>query len=109
MNLKSTFNALCLPSKIYLVLSLIAILLTVLAPAIFGAISILIHVVHLVYILFWTWVLQLICKAGYKWISWVLVLAPFVAALLLITLSANGLIGAESDGLPVMVVVSNRS
>jgi hypothetical protein len=29
-------------------------------------------------ILFWTWVLNVICKAGYKWVSWLLVLLPFI-------------------------------
>ena len=104
MNLKSTFKALCLPSKIYLVLSLVAILLTVLAPAIFGGVSALIHIIHLVYVLFWTWVLQLICKAGYRWISWVLVLAPFVAAFLLIILGANVFTEYETDVVPVVLV-----
>lgn len=32
----------------------------------------------LVYIVFWTWILQLICKDGYTGISWLLVLFPFL-------------------------------
>jgi hypothetical protein len=36
------------------------------------------QLIHFIYVVFWTWVLNLICKAGYKWLSWVLVLAPFV-------------------------------
>ena len=30
------------------------------------------------YILFWTWVLDLICKAGYKEIAWFVVLLPVI-------------------------------
>jgi len=30
------------------------------------------------YILFWTWVLNLMCKGGYKNVAWFLVLLPFV-------------------------------
>jgi hypothetical protein len=38
----------------------------------------LLFVVKLIYILFWTWVLNLICKDGHSGISWLLVLVPFV-------------------------------
>ena len=31
-----------------------------------------------VYIIFWTFILNAICKAGYKSISWFLVLLPFL-------------------------------
>jgi len=93
----SLFKSLCLPSKVYFVLSAVAIILTVLAPSVFGSVSILSQLIHVVYVVFWTWVLNLICKAGYKWISWVLVLAPFVIIFLLFSL-----IGAAE-----VVVVSN--
>ena len=82
MNLISIFKSLCLPSKVYLILSVIAILLTIISPAVFGEATVLMHIIHVVYALFWTWVLQLICRAGYKWISWVLVLAPFIITFL---------------------------
>jgi hypothetical protein len=90
MNIKSAFKSLCLPSKVYLILSIIAILLTIFLPATFGGVSVIGHIIHFVYVLFWTWVLNLICKAGYKWISWVLVLAPFVLAFVLLALVLNG-------------------
>jgi hypothetical protein len=38
----------------------------------------LLFVVKLIYILFWTWILNLICKDGHSGISWLLVLVPFV-------------------------------
>ena len=37
-----------------------------------------IFVIQLLYILFWTWILNLICKDGYTGISWLLVLFPFL-------------------------------
>jgi len=37
-----------------------------------------IFIVKLIYILFWTWVLNIICQAGYSYVSWVLVLVPFL-------------------------------
>ena len=37
-----------------------------------------VFVVKLIYILFWTWVLNLICKDGHTGISWLLVLLPWI-------------------------------
>jgi hypothetical protein len=39
---------------------------------------------QLLYIVFWTWVLNLICKAGYAEISWLLVLFPFILFFVLV-------------------------
>ena len=82
----SLFKSLCLPSKVYFVLSVVSILLTLIAPRMFGSISILAQFIHIIYAVFWTWILNLICKAGYKWISWVLVLAPLIIMFLLFSL-----------------------
>ena len=38
----------------------------------------LIFIVQLLYVLFWTWILNLICKEGYSTVSWALVLVPFI-------------------------------
>ena len=78
MNYSATFKLLCLPSKIYFVLSIVGILSSLIAPSIFGNVSLFMQLIHFIYVVFWTWVLNLICKAGYKWLSWVLVLAPFL-------------------------------
>jgi hypothetical protein len=40
--------------------------------------TILIIIIKAICILFWTWVLNLICKSGHKGISWFLVLLPFI-------------------------------
>ena len=37
-----------------------------------------IFIVKLVYILFWTWILNLMCKDGHSEISWLLVLLPLI-------------------------------
>jgi hypothetical protein len=84
MNAVSLFKSLCLPSKVYLVLSFIGILVSLFVPAL-GEFSLLMQLFHVVYVVFWTWVLNLICKAGYKIISWNLVLAPFILVFLMFT------------------------
>jgi hypothetical protein len=89
MNFSAVFKSICLPSKVYFVLAFIGILLSLFSPSLFGGVSLLVHLIHLVYVVFWTWVLNLICKAGYKWISWVLVLAPYVLIFLIFTLALN--------------------
>lgn len=42
--------------------------------------TLLIFILKLIYILFWTWILNLICKDGKSGIAWFLVLIPFVLA-----------------------------
>jgi hypothetical protein len=37
-----------------------------------------IFILKVIYVLFWTWVLNLICKDGHTGISWFLVLIPFI-------------------------------
>ena len=37
-----------------------------------------VFIVQLVYILFWTWILNLMCKDGHSGISWFLVLLPLI-------------------------------
>ena len=39
-----------------------------------------------IYILFWTWILNLICKDGHSGIAWFLVLVPFIVLFILISL-----------------------
>ena len=38
----------------------------------------LVFLIKIIYILFWTWILNLICKDGYTSVSWFLVLIPFI-------------------------------
>ena len=87
---------LCPPASIYLVISLIAIL----AMAIqnftnenvycLGYYSCnvtsvyIIFIVKLVYVIFWTWVLNLICRSGMSVISWLLILFPLILFFVLI-------------------------
>jgi hypothetical protein len=45
-----------------------------------------IFILKLVYIVFWTWLLNVICKSGHEPISWLLVLLPYVLMFVLIAL-----------------------
>ena len=81
---------LCAPAWFYFIVSMIALLLVIfqnignrnmLSIGYFNSRvphTGLVIVIKTLAILFWTWVIDLICKAGYKWVSWILVLFPFI-------------------------------
>ena len=37
-----------------------------------------VYLFKILYVLFWTWVLNLMCKGGYKNVAWFFVLLPFI-------------------------------
>ena len=84
------FKGLCTPAILYLVISLITIF--IIAFFNFGNQNVycigyyscpvsnvyLIFLVKIIYIIFWTWILNLICREGYPIISWLLVVIPIL-------------------------------
>lgn len=97
MAVNKSLGKLCTPALVYFWISIIAVILTLFqnvggkgtkyslgnfsckVPSI-----ILVYTLKVLYILFWTWILNLICKDGYVWVSWLLVLLPFIMAALLV-------------------------
>ena len=71
---------LCAPAILYLGISLLAILYFIFTESY----NILFYVFNILMILLWTWILNVICGAGYKWVSWLLVLFPFIILFLLL-------------------------
>jgi hypothetical protein len=87
---------LCKPALLYLVISLAAILVMSFqnytnenvyclgyyscnVPSVY-----LIFIVKIIYVIFWTWILNLICRSGAPIVSWLLVLFPIVLFFVLI-------------------------
>jgi hypothetical protein len=105
---------LCTPAFIYFLLSVIGILVTVVTNLggrsnmyTLGNFSTpvphtgLVFIVKIVYILFWTWILNLMCKDGHREISWFLVLLPFILYFwVLVVMKRPGFEGFE-DGVVV--------
>jgi len=85
-----TLKELCTPAMIYFVISVVALSMVLLQNLgnqnsyNVGSFSCrvpntaLVFIIKLIYILFWTWVLNLICKDGHTTISWLLVLLPWI-------------------------------
>ena len=71
--MNTSFNNLCDPAKLYIVLSIIAIIV-----AFFRRMSFRSLVFKAFFVLFWTWVLNYMCSKGFKMVSWFLVLFPFI-------------------------------
>tara|TARA_B000000557_G_scaffold263908_1_gene267856 strand:+ start:1385 stop:1708 length:324 start_codon:yes stop_codon:yes gene_type:complete len=93
------FSKLCLPSKLYFVISMVAIVSLMMQNGhqskycvgsmecdVMKSGNFIIFVVKVIYVLFWTWLLNIICKAGHANVSWFLVLMPFILYFILIAL-----------------------
>jgi hypothetical protein len=90
MAFPKSLKELCTPAYVYFILSVIGIIMSVIQNmgnkniykmGLYSArvpSTLLVFIVKIVYILFWTWILNLICKDGHKGIAWFLVLIPFI-------------------------------
>jgi predicted PurR-regulated permease PerM len=72
-----TFQSLCTPAKIYFAIALISCII-----ALFSGISVIPVFMKLLFAFVWTYVLSWLCKSGYKTVSWLLVLLPYIVMLL---------------------------
>ena len=98
MKIGSTLRGLCTPAYIYLVISVVAIIAIMFQNTgntnkfCVGAYecnvdnTAIMFLGQGIYVLFWTFILNSICKAGYKEVSWLLVLLPFLLFFVLIGL-----------------------
>ena len=66
---------LCAPAVVYLVLAIIALVLNMQC-------SFLSVFLHVIFIGLWTFILNWICSKGFKWVSWGLVVLPYLFAAL---------------------------
>jgi len=90
MAFPSKLSQLCTPAYVYFIISVLAIAIAIVQNLgnnkkyNLGMFScnvpscVSVFIVKVVYILFWTWILNLICKDGHTGVAWFLVLLPFV-------------------------------
>ena len=94
-----TINKLCLPAQLYLAISTISILGLLFQnlgghnqycigkfTADLPCSNMSVFLLKAFYVFIWTCILQKLCKKGYKSISWLIVLLPFVLMFLLLLL-----------------------
>ena len=91
----TTTKNLCTPAFIYFALSILGLLVIMMQNLgnrgiyCLGSFSAnvpsiaLMFVMKLIYILFWTWILNLICRDGHTSVAWLLVALPFIAVFLI--------------------------
>jgi len=89
-NFPKTLKELCTPAALYFIISMIALILVLFqnvgnshsyqmgnfscrVPS-----TALVFIVKFIYIVFWTYILNLICRDGHVGISWLLVLLPWI-------------------------------
>lgn len=77
--MNAEFMKLCTPAKIYFSLAVLSILL-----GLFNGIHIFMILSKLFFAFIWTYVLAWLCTKGYKTLSWILVLLPFIVLFLVL-------------------------
>ena len=97
-NYPSSLKELCTPASLYFVISMIALVMVLFQNLgnnhsyHVGSFScrvpntMAVFVVKLIYVLFWTYILNLICKDGHVGVSWLLVLLPWLLLFVMIGL-----------------------
>ena len=90
MAFPKSIKQLCAPAMIYFILSMIVIFLLLIQNlgnknkycignmSCYVTSTTLLFIVKIIYVVFWTYVLNLICNDGYPQLSWFLVFLPFI-------------------------------
>ena len=71
------FDKLCTPAKLYFVIAIISLIF-----AFFKHFNLIAIIINLLFALVWTLVLSCLCDKGFSYLSWFLVLFPYVLILL---------------------------
>ena len=74
----NNFNQLCAPAKLYFVLVIISIIV-----GLFSGFQFMAVLLKLIFAFVWTVILNWLCKKGWKTLSWILVLLPFIFIIIL--------------------------
>ena len=98
MKFDKKFNKLCAPAKLYLILSILVTVGVSIQNLLNGTPNqfcigsakcttthvLLLFVLNILYILFWTWLLNWFCSKKLEGLSWFIVLIPFLLAAILL-------------------------
>jgi hypothetical protein len=92
MNRRTPFDLrkMCTPATIYFIISLIALIILGLSNlstpdqlcigdySCYVGNNTVVFILNAIYIVFWTFILDLMCKNGYADLSWIILLLPFI-------------------------------
>ena len=96
--LSKLYNSICEPSRLYFVISTIILIIVgiqnvtspiptyCIGPYVCESNPSIVFISKILYILFWTWILDTLCRAGYKKLSWFLVIYPILLMFLFISM-----------------------
>lgn len=102
-------NTLCTPAYLYFMLSVVLLIFTGIFMNTDGAKQMcngncnmfqvtMLFVIKFIFIVFWTWILNVLCRGGAGWLSWFLVLFPFIMIIaVLLTIFGNALFTGASS------------
>ena len=114
-NIVKRTDNLCEPAMLYLILSVAGLILLGIQNTLSGSRSFCLakyqcslvdkttaFMVQLFYILFWTWLLNFMCKKGFKKVSWFIVLLPFLLYLgvVVAAVSMGIFVSSTKEGMP---------
>ena len=109
MSFPTKLKQLCTPSYVYFIISFIGLILSAIQNMgnnhkySLGTFScpvsscFVIFAIKMVIILFWTWVLNLMCKDGHAEVAWFLVLLPFVIFFMILMIASSQLRKMENE------------
>ena len=99
MAFPNKLSQLCTPAYIYFIISVLMLVIAAVQNMgnknkyTLGMFScnvpscIMVFIIKVIYILFWTWILNLICRDGHMGIAWFLVLLPFILLFVILGLA----------------------
>ena len=84
MSMKS-FSDLCTPASLYLAISTIALI----ASSMYSIVNVSGIIVKVLFILIWTYILNVLCKEGYPIVAWLMVMFPFMLIFFILVVATN--------------------
>jgi amino acid transporter len=115
-------QSLCTPALVYFIISVISIFgmlfdnLENTNQFCFGNVSCnvantsTIFIVHILFFIFWTWLLNFICSRGYKNVAWFILLFPYILLMLILLFGATEIRNTHiqnKESTPVVIAPNN--
>ena len=96
-------NSLCSPAYLYFILSIVLLIIAGIymntddmKHYCVGRCNpvqvILFFLIKLIFIIFWTWILNVLCRGGAGWLSWLMVLFPFIMIFAVVLTTFGGIL-----------------